>query len=239
MLLPSQYKAVTSDTDQSYQGDFSIYLVRAYKMFRIKKISSSVLLDASQFFCRRQISKYSTGERFSNFPHKSSRKPVPVDNPLKRTSQSPRQAVSATQEWLWIVGDDNLVIPRLIALSLVECQGGFRPPNPRIRGDPPERTAETKRLAEVTLRAPLAPLAEYISAEMVESLEKSPYYVDSEKAIVLRCHKFLKPGDNKKRCFKEVTRLVMNVAKEIVYREKIAASVEMADEEEENVNDLQ
>ena len=148
------------------------------------------------------------------------------NNIRELTSQSPAKAQSHSRTYIWLshFAFNGTVIPKHFSQPQFPAgvaSGHFTPPSPRKR-----RTEEDKRRVEAMLRTPIAPLAEYITPEMMDMLKKSPFNQHGEDVLVFRSHWHRTRGQNLVQCFNHLSRLVRNVASEIVYREQRVAADE-------------
>ena len=148
-----------------------------------------------------------------------------------------RHDISPTQQWLTSIGSVVNMIPK--NLSQVEFPAGDVVAFPPSSGPTPKRTQEDKQKVEAVLEIRISHLAKYVSPEMMESIKVSPYYARYKNAVLLRCHQHQSQGANQRQCYKNLNRLVRNVAREIVYREEKIVVDEMAYRGEADIEDSQ
>ena len=149
-------------------------------------------------------------------------------------SEVPLQNVSPTFEWQSRFAFDGTVVPKQLS-SLHYPAGavaGHTPKAPRKR-----RTVEEKQKVKAVLTTPIPPLAEYLTPQMMDMIKQSPYVKsssvkDGEDVVVLQSDEHRTRGQNELECYKLLSRLLRNIASEIVYREqRIVADEKMYREE--------
>ena len=150
-------------------------------------------------------------------------------NSVREPGDASTQGQSRTSEWLSRFRSDGTVVPKNI--SAVNFPAGHvaepTPQMPRKR-----RTNEDKANVEAVLITPVPSLGQYLSAEMIDMIRKSPFYHSDGDVVVVRTHANRTRGQNKLGCYKFLTALIRNVANEIVYREdRLAAEEKMYREE--------
>ena len=155
--------------------------------------------------------------------------PRPRINSVREPGEASTQHGSRTSEWLLRVAGDGTVVPK--HLSRVRFPAGpVAEPTPQIPRK--KRTSEDKANVEAVLITSIPLLTEYLSAEMIDMIRTSPFHDPSEDEVIIRSDQHRTRGQNVLGCFKRFTRLIRNVANEIVYREqRIAAEERMYREE--------
>ena len=150
-------------------------------------------------------------------------------NSVREPGGSSTQNGSRTSEWLSLFASEGTVVPK--RLSRIEFPAGDvaipTPPVPRKR-----RTNQEKANVEAVLITPIPLMRDYLSAEMIDTIRTSPFCDPGLDVVTLRSQAHRTRGQNVLECFNLLTKLIRNVANEIVYREqRIVAEERMYREE--------
>ena len=152
-------------------------------------------------------------------------------------NRTPKTAGSLTQLWLSRMVYGGLVIPRYLSRLDFPARdvSGFTPPPGLQR----KRTEKDRRRVEAVLTTSITSLAEWISPEMMNMIEKSPFTTRDKygSVLVFRSHRLWTRGENLQECYRILQRFLRNVASEIVYREQRIEADEMKYREEGAIDD--
>ena len=193
-----------------------------------------------------QSSYVETGPRK---PSRLSSRPA-ITSVREATLETSRHAGSLTQKWLSYFSFEGTVVPRHLSyyefdvpgnesLSVIrdnEVKESLRTGYMTPRAPTRNRTKEEMRQEEAVLSTPTAPLADYVSPDMMNMIKKSPF-INADREVVFRSDYRQTRRQNLLECYRLLSRFLRNVANEIVYREQRTAAVEMIYKGEDAIDD--
>ena len=232
---------------------FAMTMMGAWRLFPQRSSSRALMVQNTKLVERRMALEDRMKEaiRLKEHLHKKNKR-KDLDKKMKRTKksrqsrpqnpdssqaseQTPSPAKSPTSEWISKYNSLPILVPKQISDCSIqptpsEPQGGRKPPPVSLR----KRPEEERQAVEVVLTTPIPLLALFVTPEMMKMIKKSPFVPVGEDVVVLQSDKKRLWVQNQRECYMMLTRLLRNVASEIVYREeRMAADNEMRHMREE------
>ena len=157
----------------------------------------------------------------------------------KDAQQKLLKAKSPTQQWIYRFPSVPILLPKRLSEFNIPEEVVKEPQERRKHRMVPldERSEEERQSVEAVLTTPIPILCHYVTHDMMELIKNSPFIQPGEDVLVIHSDRMRTREHNERECYILLSRLLRNVASQIVYKEeRMAASADEKPHAREDVS---